>query len=115
MIFIQLSLLVYCFGNRNMKIGMTRSDILQGQALFRGVKQLRRCLGMLDNFEKFSFPSIEKDGQKTKRQKEKKKKRKKEKKKKRKKEKKKKRKKEKKIKIKFEFYETIHSIFQLKN
>merc|ERR1712131_416804 len=73
----------------------TRSDILQGQALFRGVKQLRRCLLMLNNFEKFSFPSIkkritkdkEKDGQK-----EKKKKRKKEKKKKRKKEKKKKRK-----------------------
>ena len=24
----------------------TRSDILQGQALFRGVKQLRRCLVM---------------------------------------------------------------------
>ena len=46
----------------------TISDILQGQALFRGVKQLRRCLGMLNNFEKFSFPSIEKDGQKTKRQ-----------------------------------------------
>ena len=38
----------------------TRSDILQGQALFRGVKQLRRCLVMLKNFEKFSFPSIEK-------------------------------------------------------
>ena len=38
----------------------TRSDILQGQALFRGVKQLRRCLVMLNNFEKFSFPSIEK-------------------------------------------------------
>ena len=38
----------------------TRSDILQGQALFRGVKQLRRFLGMLNNFEKFSFPSIEK-------------------------------------------------------
>ena len=38
----------------------TRSDILQGQALFRGVKQLRRCLGMLNNFEKFSFSSIEK-------------------------------------------------------
>ena len=29
----------------------TRSDILQGQALFRGVKQLRRCLVMLNNFE----------------------------------------------------------------
>ena len=41
-------------------IMQTRSDILQGQALFRGVKQLRRCLGMLNNFEKFSFPSIEK-------------------------------------------------------
>ena len=39
---------------------MTRSDILQGQALFREVKQLRRCLGMLNNFEKISFPSIEK-------------------------------------------------------
>ena len=39
---------------------ITRSDILQGQALFRGVKQLRRCLLMLNNFEKFSFPSIEK-------------------------------------------------------
>ena len=38
----------------------TRSDILQGQALFRGVKQLRRCLVMLNNFEKISFPSIEK-------------------------------------------------------
>merc|ERR1712115_158263 len=38
----------------------TRSDILQGQALIRGVKQLRRCLVMLNNFEKFSFPSIEK-------------------------------------------------------
>ena len=38
----------------------TRSDILQGQALFRGVKQLRWCLVMLNNFEKFSFPSIEK-------------------------------------------------------
>ena len=37
----------------------TRSDILQGQALFRGEKQLR-CLIMLNNFEKFSFPSIEK-------------------------------------------------------
>ena len=53
----------------------TRSDILQGEALFRGVKQLRRCLVMLNNFEKFSFPSIEKrwtkdketDGQKEKR------------------------------------------------
>merc|ERR1712198_717335 len=78
---------------------ITRSDILQGQALFRGVKQLRRCLGMLNNFEKLSFPSIEKrwtkdketDGQK--RKKRKKDKRKKEKKKKRKKIKKKKRKK----------------------
>merc|ERR1712035_29915 len=55
---------------------ITRSDILQGQALFRGVKSLRRCLVMLNNFEKFSFPSIEKrwtkdkdtDGQKEKRQ-----------------------------------------------
>ena len=61
----------------------TRSDILQGQALFRGVKQLRRCLVMLNNFEKFSFPSIgkrwtkdkETDGKKRKkRRKEKKKK-----------------------------------------
>ena len=34
---------------------ITRSDILQGQALFRGVKQLKRCLGMLNNFVKFSF------------------------------------------------------------
>ena len=41
------------------KKGKTRSDILQGQALFRGVKPLR-CLLMLNNFEKFSFPSIEK-------------------------------------------------------
>merc|ERR1711989_65387 len=57
-------------------IGLTRSDILQGQALFRGVKSLRRCLVMLNNFENFSFPSIEKrwtkdketDGQKEKRQ-----------------------------------------------
>ena len=38
---------------------ITRSDILQGQALFRGVKQPRRCLVILNNFEKFSFPSIE--------------------------------------------------------
>ena len=30
--------------------GKTRSDILQGQALFRGVKQPRRCLVMLNNF-----------------------------------------------------------------
>ena len=62
----------------NIKLGqeITRSDILQGQALFRGVKQLRRCLLMLNNFEKLSFPSIEKrltknketDGQKEKRQ-----------------------------------------------
>merc|ERR1712198_797605 len=91
----------------------TRSDILQGQALFRGVKQLRRCLVMLKIFEKFSFPSIKKrwtkdkeiDGQKEKkkkRNKEKKKKSNKEKKKKRKKEKKKKRKKEKKKKRKKE-------------
>ena len=36
----------------------TRSDILQGQALFIGVKQLKQL--MLNNFEKFSFPSIEK-------------------------------------------------------
>ena len=41
-----------------MKIEETRSDILQGQALFRGVKQLKQL--MLNNFEKFSFPSIEK-------------------------------------------------------
>ena len=59
----------------------TRSDILHGQALFRGVNQLRRCLVMLNNFEKFSFPSIEKrwtkdketDGKKKRRKKEKKK------------------------------------------
>ena len=38
----------------------TRSDILQGQALFRGVKHLRRCRVMLNNFEKFTFPPIEK-------------------------------------------------------
>ena len=56
---------------------MTRSDILQGQALFRGVKQLRRCLGILKR-------------KKEKKKKRKNKKRKKEKKKKRKKEKKKK-------------------------
>ena len=72
----------------------TRSDILQGQALFRGVKELRRCLVMLNNIEKFSFPSIEKrwtkdketDGKKEKQKKKEKKekKRKKEKKKKRK-------------------------------
>ena len=31
---------------------LTRSDILQGQALFRGVKQLRRCLVMLRKKEK---------------------------------------------------------------
>ena len=43
----------------------TRSDILQGQAQFRELKKLRRCLVMLNNFEKFSVPSIEKDGQKT--------------------------------------------------
>merc|ERR1712235_178856 len=42
----------------NLENDKTRSDILQGQALFRGVKQLRRCLVMLNNFEKFSFPSI---------------------------------------------------------
>ena len=68
----------------------TRSDILQGQAQFRGVKQLRRCLVMLNNFEKFSFPSIEKDGQKTDGQKRKKKKKKKKKNQKEKKEKRKK-------------------------
>ena len=58
----------------------TRSDFLQGQALFRGVKQLRSCLGMLNRFENFSFPSIEKrwtkdketDGQKRKKRKKKK-------------------------------------------
>ena len=32
------------------KTKQTRSDILQGQALFRGVKQLRRCLVMLKIF-----------------------------------------------------------------
>merc|ERR1711872_598250 len=89
----------------------TRSDILQGQALFRGVKQLRKCLVMLTILKNLAFHLLKKDGQKTKRQtdkkkkdkkrqkkkkKKKKKKRKKEKKKKRKKEKKKKRKKEKK-------------------
>ena len=47
----------------------TRSDILQGQALFRGVKQLRRCLVMLNNFEKFSFPSIKKRKKKKKKRK----------------------------------------------
>ena len=49
----------------------TRSDILQGQALFSGVKQLRRCLVMLNNFEKFRFPSIEKRWTEEKSQKEK--------------------------------------------
>ena len=39
---------------------LTRSDILQCQALFRGVKQLRRCLGMFNNFEKFSQKKKEK-------------------------------------------------------
>ena len=49
------------FGSQSISIlALTRSDILQGQALFSGVKQLRRCLVMLNNFEKFSFPSIEK-------------------------------------------------------
>ena len=43
---------------RNQSKNETRSDILQGQALFRGVKQLKQL--MLNNFEKFSFPSIEK-------------------------------------------------------
>ena len=56
---------------------LTRSDILQGQALFRGVKQLRRFLGMLNNFEKFSFHLLIKDGQRTKRQTDKKEKKKK--------------------------------------
>merc|ERR1711973_714566 len=46
--------------NNSSQQNITRSDILQGQALFRGVKSLRRCLVMLNNFEKFSFPSIEK-------------------------------------------------------
>ena len=35
-------------------VKQTRSDILQGQALFIGVKQLRTMV-MLNNFEKFSF------------------------------------------------------------
>merc|ERR1712198_671788 len=77
------------------KVNRTRSDILQGQALFRGVKQLRRCLVMLNKFEKFTFPPIEKRWTKdieTDGKKEKKKKRKKEKKKKRKKRKKEKKK-----------------------
>ena len=75
-------------------LGLTRSDILQGQAQFRGLKKLRRCLVMLNNFEKLSFPSIEKrqtKGKETDRQKEKR--QEKTKKKKRKKEEKKKRKK----------------------
>ena len=72
----------------------TRSDILQGQALFRGVKQLRIK-------RKKDLTKKEKK-KKKKRKKEKKKRRKKEKKKKRKKEKKKKRKKEKKKKRKRE-------------
>merc|ERR1711980_81327 len=83
----------------------TRSDILQGQALFRGVKQLRRCLVMLKILKNLAFHLLKKDGQKTKRQMDKKKKdkkRKKKEKKKRKKEKKKKRKKEKKKKRKKE-------------
>merc|ERR1711973_262012 len=62
--------------NNSSQQNITRSDILQGQALFRGVKSLRRCLVMLNNFKNFSFPSIEKrwtkdketDGQKEKRQ-----------------------------------------------
>ena len=59
------------------RLETTRSDILQGQALFRGVKQLRRCLVILINFEKFSFPSIEKkDGQKEKKRRKKRKKKK---------------------------------------
>merc|ERR1711873_340419 len=86
---------------------ITRSDILQGQALFRGVKQPRRCLVMLKIFKNLAFHQLNKGGQKTKRQikrkktrKDKKTKRKKDKKKKRKKEKKKKRKKRKKEKKK---------------
>jgi len=53
-------LIVLDFDFEFMNLKKTRSDILQGQALFRGVKQLRRCLELLNNFEKFSFPSIEK-------------------------------------------------------
>ena len=66
---------------------MTRSDILQGQALFIGVKQLRSCLVILKNL---AFHLLKKDGQKTKRltDKKKRKKKKKEKKKKKIKEKK---------------------------
>merc|ERR1711872_124753 len=77
----------------------TRSDILQGQALFRGVKQLRMCLVILNILKNLAFHLLKKDGLKTKRQTDKKKKdkrrqkRKREKGKKKKKEKKRKRKK----------------------
>ena len=76
---IALSLKTDCLWTQQQEV-ITRSDILQGQALFRGVKKLRRCLVMLNNFENFPlFPIKEKDGQKTKRQTEKRKKEKKEK------------------------------------
>ena len=55
----KLENLFFNIGNQTNQL-TTRSDILQGQALFRGVKQLRRCLVMLKIFEKFSFPFIEK-------------------------------------------------------
>ena len=71
----------------------TRSDILQGQALFRGVKQLRMCLVILNILKNLAFHLLKKGGQKTKRQTDKKKKDKKRQKRKR--EKKKKRKKRK--------------------
>ena len=94
--------------NTNLIQRTKRSDILQGQALFRGVKQLRRCLVMINNFEKFSFPSIEKrwtkdketDGQKEKRQEKTKKRKKKEKKEKEKQKKEKRKKNKKKVKKK---------------
>jgi len=42
-------------------IDKTRSDILQGQAQFRGVKQMLTRVSGNHNFGKFSFPiSIEK-------------------------------------------------------
>merc|ERR1711872_609436 len=74
----------------------TRSDILQGQALFRGVKQLRMCLVILNILKNLAFHLLKKDGQKTKRQTDKKKKDKKRQKRKRQKEKEKKKKKKRK-------------------
>ena len=52
----------------------TRSDILQGQAPFRGVKQLRMCLVILNILKNLAFHLLKKGGQKTKRQTDKKKK-----------------------------------------